>query len=80
MFYAYTTSSATFYIFKVVNKAHCIIILSMRKHATAGLQNRQSWSTQHLYAAATGVGLSGSTTEQHELEGRATASVVVSVD
>lgn len=77
--YVYTTSSATFYIFKVANKARCIIILSMRTQATAGLRNGQGWSTEHLYAAATGEGLCGFSTEQRELEGRATVGVVVSV-
>lgn len=78
MCYVYTTSSATFYIFnKVANKTHCIVILSMRQHAPAG--NRQSRSVQHWYAAAAGKGLSRSTTEQREPEGRATAGVAVTV-
>lgn len=75
MGYVHTTTSATFYtINKVANKAHCIVILSMGK-----LWNRQSWSTQHWYAAAAGERLSRSTTEQHEPEGRATAGVAVTV-
>lgn len=64
---------------KVTNKVHCIVILSMGQHATAGLWNRQSWCTQHWYAAVAREGLSRSTTEQHEPEGRATAGVAVTV-
>lgn len=45
--------------------------------ATAGVGEQTA--PRHLYAAATGEGLSGSAVEQRELEGRATASAVVSV-